>query len=268
MVGMLPFCLVTHQRADLLIPLYVPASILAGRELARWLQAARRSIFAGTIGAICILGLAGIYYKFHYTTTPAIRQTAAIGQLANTIRRKVGADFPLTHVDDPVALDIELNTMRPLYYGPTKLAGGVYDKDRHATYDYDAAARLLEGQAAAFVVTLNPDEIKRRMTDPAKLYDLAHADLPDITLHVISNRPSLQYESDMAMGVGPLTVETNGLKLTHASAIDFAVQGAGSLSIANLDAAPQDVRIIHAGKTQLQTIGGNSVWTVTFPRAD
>jgi hypothetical protein len=266
LIGMPPFCLLTHQRADLLIPLYVPASILAGRELAWLLDRFRRGLFPIAITAIVILGLTGMFHKYHYTQTPAMRQTRAIQQLAQTIKAKVGSDFPLTHIDDPVALDIELNTMRPLYYGPTKSTTGIFDKDRLATYDYDAAAKLLQGPAAAFVVTFNREEIEKRMTNKqVELHDLAQANLPDITLHILSNRTELRSDEDIALGVGPLILETHGLKWVHASGTDFSLKGSGSLSIENTDSIDHPVRVTHNGNTTERNVSGNSIWKITFP---
>src|SRR5262249_59116123 len=75
---------------------------------------------------------------------PAVRQTIATRHLARTIKAAAGA-LPLTYVvETPFAMQLELNTMRPMV-------------------SVDDAAALLRGDTAAFVVTAHLPRLRKAL---------------------------------------------------------------------------------------------------------
>src|SRR5205823_4893079 len=114
--GLVPFCIAPHKRADLILPLYVPGALLAGRELARWLRSARPRVQWGVPGAIAAAVLALAFVKYHVLAQRdhSVQDTLAVRELARSIERATGGvEFPLTHVSSVYATQYYLNTMRP-----------------------------------------------------------------------------------------------------------------------------------------------------------
>lgn len=229
-IGIIPFCIAPHQRADLIAPIYPPAALLAGRELARLLRLCaaqwRAAVLVG--GVMAALVILALKYDHFARRDVNVAMTLSVRDFAQTLEHDVGADFPLTHVDDPYALQVYLNTMRPVV-------------------SYAAAAQLLEQDAAAFVVVSRPDLLRQaRAPGGAPVYDVSHSvSVPGHHgIHVMSNRPELRPEDRMAMAVGALRVETEGLRWVHAAECDFTFAGRGSVKFTNAGSKPVALRVI------------------------
>ena len=186
--GLFIFSMAPHQRADLLWPIMPAAALLAGREVARlrvrlshhaWQIAGRRcAAFDCAFGVLVLLMLGG--YVFNYfgpqARTPIIRQTQAVKSLAAQLAREPGSSFPLWHTDDPMALQIYLNTWRP-------------------RISFERAAALLRGPAPAFVAVSNPSRIEpfRKPDDPV-VYTLTPTSLNGFPcpVRILGNRPRFE----------------------------------------------------------------------------
>lgn len=110
--GLLLFSLAKHQRGDLPLPLYAPAALLAGREMARWLQGwslpqlVRRSLTAVAIA----LALYTVYLHTGFARTWEVQQSEGLEAFARELGRNSSVP-PLLHMDSPYALQFHLNTM-------------------------------------------------------------------------------------------------------------------------------------------------------------
>jgi 4-amino-4-deoxy-L-arabinose transferase-like glycosyltransferase len=258
-IGMLPFCLAPHQRADLLFPLIVPAAILSGSQLAAWLEPFGNKIFAAFASVACVIGLGLLTYKYQVLARKKdyVQYTAYVAQFADEIQQKVGANFPITHVDDPFALSIDLNTARPFYYGPTRDTTGVFDDNMVMTYDYDAAAALLQSDGEVFLAVDRIDAIYKRVGRGVHVYQAAAISPQSaVRIYILSNRPTLAAEDHQVCGIGPLKIDTQGLRWIHASAVDFVFGGAGTASFTNNDTESRKIFV---------QINSKSWQTVTIP---
>jgi 4-amino-4-deoxy-L-arabinose transferase-like glycosyltransferase len=245
-IGMLPFCMAPHQRADLLFPLIIPAAILAGSQLAAWLEPFGNRIFTAFAIIACAIGLGLQTYKYQVLSRKKdyVQYTAYVAQFANEIQQKVGANFPITHVDDPFALSIDLNTARPFYYGPTRDTTGVFDDNMVMTYDYDAAAALLQSDGEVFLAVDRVDAIYKRVAPEVHVYQVAViSPRSPVRIYILSNRPTLAAEDHQVCGIGPLKIDTQGLRWIHASAVDFVFGGAGTASFTNDDSSAKTVSV-------------------------
>jgi hypothetical protein len=267
LVGMIPFSLNTHQRGELIGPLFAPGALLAGRELARWLNALSSKSLAGFSSLATAVGLFLIFGHYHLTPTLAMEKSEAVASLARQVRTGVGSNFPLTHLDDPLALSIDLNTMRPYYFGPTKFTTGVRDLDLLYTYDLDAGVQLLSGSPAVFVAAKDTPEFRDRLHAAgvnATVVAGVRLSAAEV-LSIFSNRPELRQYDDMILGVGPLKLRTQGLHWISAAAGDFAVSGKGELTVTNNLPQPVTIRITHGDRTQTHVALFGEVWSVYYP---
>jgi 4-amino-4-deoxy-L-arabinose transferase-like glycosyltransferase len=229
-VGLLPFCILSHVRADIVSPLYAPAALLAGRELALWLGSLRGQWRAAILTGGAVTAMAALALKYNYMArnSVSVTTTLAVRDFAGSIEQTVGPEFPLTHVDDPYAVQFYLNTMRP-------------------AVSYATAAQLLKGDAAAFVAVCQP-ELLDLADSPwgGQVYELAKT--PSIQkqpcTHILSNRPALRAESRMAMAVGALEIRTDGLLWLHAAERDFAFSGQDSATFTNTGDRPVKFRVV------------------------
>jgi hypothetical protein len=104
-------------------------------ELARFTQRCSRAcrFIVGATAVVVTLLLGFSYYYFGpRAREPIIEQTVPLKKLAAEIEQNGGKEFPLTHVDDPMALQVYLNTLRP-------------------RVSYERAAQLLRGSEPAYV---------------------------------------------------------------------------------------------------------------------
>jgi hypothetical protein len=109
------FCLAPHQRADLLWPLMPAAAVIAGRELDRLLDRYQGATVARWCTIAVTLSLIGFgaNYFIAQARHPFVRQTIALKQLAATIAAGGNPEFPLSHDNAPMTLQL-LNTLRPM----------------------------------------------------------------------------------------------------------------------------------------------------------
>lgn len=111
--GLFVFALGTHQRGDLVLPLFPPAALLAGRELARWMARWSTRDFAWRVSgvtAFCFAAYAVYLHTAYARETPIVR-TRGLATLADTLRARAGPAPRVLHVDAPFTLQFYLNTM-------------------------------------------------------------------------------------------------------------------------------------------------------------
>ena len=110
----------THQRGDLLLPLYPVAALVAAGELDRLTKTWKPPVPAPLAAITGVLAIAGFFYKYHTAakSDPAVQLTARYHDLADQLLAKGGSGFPFTHCDDLFAVNFYLHTMRPLHVGP------------------------------------------------------------------------------------------------------------------------------------------------------
>ncbi|HEY6166744.1 MAG TPA: hypothetical protein VI454_01805, partial [Verrucomicrobiae bacterium] len=169
------------------------------------------------------------YYFGPRARTSIVRQTVAVKALAAELERRAGREFPLTHVDDPMTLQIYLNTLRP----------------RVST---QRAAQLLRGPEAAFVAVNNLTalEAERSPNDPP-IYTLLseHNGLMPAPARIISNRPDLRLGEPIAFCFGSWLVQMRGAQLLSATEREFwfaAGAAPGEAVITNESGQPRRIR--------------------------
>lgn len=113
--GLLIFALAAHFRADLLLPLWPAAALLAGRELARLGDRLGRRRFAVLTTVVAVLIVGGIAWntlgarKGHASkeeryTQQAVKNARALSKSGLDVTR-------LSHLDTPVTLQLHLHTV-------------------------------------------------------------------------------------------------------------------------------------------------------------
>lgn len=230
--GLLLFCLSPHNQARLMDPMIPAAALLGARELDRLLRGrSQRALTA--FAAVVIIAALGIFtFEYHRLARrrPAVRETLALQALAKTVHTAVGDDFALTYVDDtPFAIQLLLDTMRP-------------------PVSRDTAARLLESDAATFVVVRDLAPLRRLLAGHAlPLHELARATDGGTTyLHLVSNRATLARADPLATGLGPLAATLSGARLGPVwdnRLVVYRGPSGGRALIANASSAPQEVSI-------------------------
>ena len=110
--GMALFSAVAHQRGRLLLPLIAPAALLAGRELARFLDGwslpkIQRLAIATACAFLVVLGL---YHHVLLRGSKGVQRTVAMREAAREIRQRVGPEIPIYHhADVPFGLQFYLD---------------------------------------------------------------------------------------------------------------------------------------------------------------
>ena len=197
--GLLLFAISPHNPARLLYPVVPPAAIIAGCEADRLTRGLRPSMRLGGCAAAVVIALTIFTAKYHRWDhrREHVRRTLAILRLHDAIARRAGEDFPLTYTRDvPFAIQLTFDTMRPT----------VTTRD---------AAALLRSDAPAYVVVRDATRVRRRMGRGApSLYEIAGATIgstPYLTL--LGNRPDLETNDAVAIGLGPLRVALDHARL-------------------------------------------------------
>jgi 4-amino-4-deoxy-L-arabinose transferase-like glycosyltransferase len=201
--GLLIFCLAPHQRADLLWPLMPAAAGIAGRELDRLLERYPRAAVAGwctIVVALFLIGLGANYFVVQ-ARHPFVRQTMALKQMAATISAGGKREFPLSHVESPMTLQVYLNTLRP-------------------TISLDAAADLLRNPEAAFVVVNDAQALLAlRKAGDAPWHDVLSSReyVHNKSATIIANRPTLVFATGapFVLQSGPVFVRGRGVSLEN-----------------------------------------------------
>lgn len=210
-VGLTIFGVSTHQRADLLWPIFPAASLLAGRELARLTAPFRPVVVHRATAAMTLLVFAGFAFNYFGPATrkSLIPETVAVRNLAREVAVLGGGEFPLTHVDTPYTFQYYLNTLRPLVPAAR-------------------AAELLRGPEAAYVAVKDPAVLTphRRPGDPP-LHLVAPADdaKPPTPVRIVSNRPDLRRDDSMAFAFGGLDVRLRDAHLVSVSERGVVLRG-------------------------------------------
>lgn len=257
--GMLILSIAPHQRADLMLPLVPAAALIAGREAMRltegWDKRASRAVLATLV--IVIVGAHVIAYFAINPGTPYVRQTVAVRELAERFESLAGPEFPLTHTDDPLGLQVYLNVFRP-------------------TVSLQRAHDLLRGPAAAFVAVNDFAALSalRRPGDPPLFTVLEPRLDAGLPTRIVSNRPTLQVSERMAFAYGGLSVRLEGVRLTSAAERALharATREEWSVVVKNEKAQPRPFRVVVSHRTQplhdrRTTIDGHESWTVSRNR--
>jgi 4-amino-4-deoxy-L-arabinose transferase-like glycosyltransferase len=235
-VGLFCFSCSPHQRGDLLWPLLPAAAWLGGRELARFAGRFEppEVVWTSVAATVVILLLLVPFNAWSANRNTFVVRTKGIIQLATQIRSQVGAEFPLTHVDDPFALQFYLGSMRRVA-------------------SFQRAARLLDGDAAAFVVVRDLASLEAcRKTNAPSLYELARWPATEKPfVRIVSNHPRLEWTPSLAACWGPWRVRTENARIVRASEDEFVVEasaaGKGAVQVTNESEAPQPVRVRFTG---------------------
>ena len=258
LVGLAIFSIAPHQRADHLWPLMPAGALIAGRELERLAQGLRPSAFHRwvTLTVVVIAGGFSFYYFGPRARRPVIRATVALERLAEEIERRGGKEFPLTHVDDPVALQIYLNTLCPRITS-------------------ERAAQLLRGPEPAFVAITDLEKLQAaRQPDDPPIYTLLPS--PGVAgrspASIMANRPGFVSADPIAFCFGSLFVRASGARLVAATERGFwftAIGKSAEVLIVNEASAPRKVRvcILESGAehSQQRVLAKGETWRMVLP---
>lgn len=230
LVGLLIFSISSHQRGDLLWPLIPAAALLGGRELARWLNPLRPRVTvpATIVVTVGLLFFGAMYYRHAALTNVFYRRTQGMQQLAAQIRDRVGEQFPLTHVDDPFALQFDLGKVRQ-------------------TVSAERAAELLRGDAAAFVVVRDWSKLKKMLGVAAtSMHELAAwPSSEEPFVRIVSNYPRLEWTGHVAAVWGTLRVQIDQARLMRANETELVLRSEGTqgaVTVTNESDTPRRVR--------------------------
>ncbi len=174
MAGLVLFSIAAHQRGRLIFPLFPAAALLAGRELAYWLQcwSAPRLIKVAGAFAAAVLGFLLLYHHVLQAGSTRVQTTLGIRTVAETMRKSLGAQYPVIHIDTPFALQFCLNTAHPLM-------------------SFDEAAAMLQGEKQVVVAVSDFDRLADQLhTNQSLLHELARWPSNGTPIvRVVSNRP-------------------------------------------------------------------------------
>jgi hypothetical protein len=255
--GLVLFSLASHQRGDLLWPIMPAAALLAGRELDRLSRLATR-IFDVAIAATVLLMVGGfVYYYFGpHARSLVVRQTVLLNHVAVEINRYGDSQFrlPLTHFDDPMGLQIYLNTWTP-----------------RVTAEH--AAELLRGPDPVFIAVkdLKKLEAGRKAEDPPTYTVVPSTDNAKYPVRIVSNRQVLETPNSFAFGFGDLTIRPSGMLLVDASEREFVFEKGrepSEITIVNEGSEPRPVRLRILGEgprhREERLLAGHEIWKTKF----
>jgi 4-amino-4-deoxy-L-arabinose transferase-like glycosyltransferase len=254
--GLFVFCLAPHTAARLILPVVPAAALLAGRELDRLTRGLPRAAVASLAAATAALtlALAVVYYHSLERRAPDVERTLAVERLAADVRAAVGDGFPLTVVDAPCALGLLLGT-------------------RAAPAPADAAARLLAGEAAAYVAVVDAARLRAALDSSTRTYDVGGCTTGDGPyVRLVGNRPRLAWAERMALVLGRTQVELDRARLVHGDArqLVFAAGSAGgSVVLTNLGAhrTVLDVRANASEPWHERTLAAGETWRLVLPQS-
>lgn len=237
-VGLVIFCCAAHQRSRLIFPLMPAAALLAGRELARLLASWKPNWQPRTVVRVAA-GLAAFVLAFfvvlHHVLlrySDSVKRTLAVQDFAKEIQNGPGAQFPLTYVDSPFAIQFYLNTMRRQVRA-------------------ERAAELLKGNVAAFVVVGDEEKYKRireLVGTNGSLRELRYvsAGRGKYPFWLVSNHPRLEWTERTTSLTGPLRVETRDARPVRTRGGQMLFERTsehGATTFSNEAEEPQTVRL-------------------------
>jgi 4-amino-4-deoxy-L-arabinose transferase-like glycosyltransferase len=241
-VGLVIFCAAAHQRSRLVFPLMPAAALLAGRELARLLAAWKphwqpQTIVRAAAGvAAFVIAFQAVYHYVLLRKSDSVQRTLAVQEFASKIQDDVGAQFPLSYVDSPFAIQFYLNTMR-------------------RQVPPERAAELLKGEVAAFVVigdTNKYQRIRELVGTNGPLHELRYvsAGRGKYPFWLVSNHPRLEWTERTASLDGSLRVETRQARPIKTRGGEMRFQRLsenGAATFSNEDSEPLSVRLRLSG---------------------
>jgi len=184
-----------------------------------------------------------------------VRQTVFLNDVVAEIEREGGSEFPLTHLDDPMGLQIYLSTWRPRV------------KAEHA-------AALLRGPEPAFVAVndFKKLEAARKPEDPPIYTVVPSPDDKGYPVRIVSNRQVLESTNSFAFGFGDLTIRATGARLVDATEREFVFEKgreSSEIMIVNEGSEPRRVRLRILGEgpphhREERLLAGHEIWRTKF----
>lgn len=259
LLGLLLFGIASHQSGRLIYPLIPITALLAGRELSRWLSGFRAVTVVRTASAICViaLGFLAVYHVVLSGRGRFVKETLAQKAIADTIREKVGEQFPLTHTDDPFQIQIWMNTLRP-------------------SVSPAVAAELLRGSASAFVAVTDFPALQKALgtnsPPPIELYHWLTARKEEV--RIVSNHPRLEWTDHMATRIGPIAVQLDGVRLVQGcerelvlTTSDGTAVAKPGVTVSNTSDRPRKMRIrwtgVRGDSTEARLLSPGEIWHVS-----
>jgi hypothetical protein len=249
--GLILFSVSPHQSGRLIFPLLPALALLTGCELQRWLAALPAKTISKLVVATMAFALIAMFLNHHYRLrhTHQTKETLAMRTLAGDIRDRVGEQFPFTYVDSPFAVQFYLNTYRP-------------------NVSAEAAVKLLQGDAAAFVVVCDLAALQRAWGGdrPAWSEVLSQPLNRDEVVHIVSNHPRLEWVDHMAAIIGPFSLRMDGVKLLRARGEEFVFERRekmeNAVTFSNLAPTRQRVRVrfSHSSTVQERELAPGGTW--------
>jgi hypothetical protein len=259
--GLLLFCVAAHQRGRLVFPLIPAAALLAGREGAKWVQLWSTPRLMKTAGALAgiTLGALVLYHHVLLGRSAKIQQTLGCREFAANVRRTLGEQFPVVHVDTPFAVQFYLNTARP-------------------RTSFERAAELLQGDFPAFVAVSDFDILLAQFpTNAPTLQEVIRWPAQGAPLvRIVSNRVSAGPPERLATILGPFRVRLEHLNFVRIRDNELVLRPGsepGMVSIANESLSPQRVRVRCLKGTNKsggedvvpeRTLAPAETWSLTF----
>jgi hypothetical protein len=229
--GLVIFSIAAHQRGRLIYPLMPAGALVAGRELARRLGTWSFQRIARMVALVAVitLGASLLYHHVLLSRSSHVRETLALKAAADEIRRQVGAEFPLTHMDSPFAVQFYLNTIYP-WVSPER------------------AARLLRDDPAAFVLVRKMELLQKQLgPGGAPLHELFRFPAKGPAMaQLVSNHPRLEWAEQMATVVEPFYLKLNGIRDFHRRGDEFWLTTSpegGNATFVNEDESAQHLQV-------------------------
>lgn len=111
--GLLVFSVAAHFRSDLILPLWAPCALLAGREASRLASRFGAARFTCAFAATAIVLFAFAWWNFHVVAGPrgeVVRHSVSVQAAADAFRATGIDPRRLHHVDTPTTFQMYLNT--------------------------------------------------------------------------------------------------------------------------------------------------------------
>jgi hypothetical protein len=234
-VGLVVFSLSSHQRTRLILPIVPPMAILAGHELARRISGWRPVTIRNSLAALTVASLACFALHRHVLMARErnVQETLSVYEMADSIKARVGAAFPLTYLHNSVAMQFCMDSYKPF----------VSDDD---------AAKLLRGDAAAFVLVQDMDSLRGALgPDAPPLHELMTRKISrGRSLTIVSNHPKLEWAGSIEGLFGALRVRMEGARLLRQRGNRFEFErpaAAYLIRVSNESTSPQRVEITLRG---------------------